>query len=168
MTSAARGGDTLLSELGGLLDRLDPVPPGLIDQGRQIFCWRSIDAELAAELAELSFDSLLDQDLALAVRSGDGSVLGPRMLGFGAVVDGEDLSIEVEVSATEGQCTMIGQLEPAGATTIGLQSRDGGVLEVPVDDVGRFSIRSVPSGPVRLRIEHGGRLVQTTWVSYVG
>ena len=163
MTSAARG-DTLLSELGGLLDRLDPVPPGLIDQGRQIFCWWSIDAELA----ELSFDSLLDQDLALAVRSGDGSVLGPRMLGFGAVVDGEDLSIEVEVSSTEGQCTMIGQLEPAGATTIGLQSRDGGVIEVPVDNVGRFSVRSVPSGPVRLRIEHGGRLVQTTWVSYVG
>jgi len=163
MTSAARG-DTLLSELGGLLDRLDPVPPELIDQGRQIFCWRSIDTELA----ELSFDSLLDQDLALAVRSGDGSVLGPRMLGFGAVIDGEDLSIEVEVSATEGQCTMIGQLEPSGATTIGLQSRDGGVIEVPVDDVGRFSVRSVPSGPVRLRIEHGGRLVQTTWVSYVG
>jgi hypothetical protein len=163
MTSAARG-DTLLSELGGLLDRLDPVPPELIEQGRQIFCWRSIDTELA----ELSFDSLLDQDLALAVRSSDGSVLGPRMLGFGAVIDGEDLSIEVEVSATEGQCTMIGQLEPAGATSIGLQSRDGGVIEIPVDDVGRFSVRSVPSGPVRLRIEHGGRLVQTTWVSYVG
>jgi len=62
---------------------------------------------------------------------------------------------------------MIGQLEPAGATTIGLQSRDGGVIEVPVDDVGRFSVGSVPSGPVRLRIEHGGRLVQTTWVSYI-
>jgi hypothetical protein len=163
MTSAARG-DTLLIELDALLNRLDPMPPELIDQARQIFCWRSIDAELA----ELSFDSLLDQDLALAVRSGDGSVLGPRMLGFGAVVDGEDLSIEVEVSATDGQCTMIGQLEPAGATTISLQARDGQVIEVPVDGVGRFSVRPVPSGPVRLRIEHGGRVIQTTWVSYVG
>ena len=26
----------------------------------------------------------------------------------------------------------------------------------------------VPSGPVRLRIEHAGHLVQTTWVSYAG
>jgi hypothetical protein len=163
MTSAARG-DALLIELGGLLDRLDPMPPGLIDQARQIFCWRSVEAELA----ELSFDSLLDRDLALAVRSDDSSVLGPRMLGFGAVVDGEDLSIEVEVSAIEGQCTMVGQLEPAGARTIGVQARDGDVLEVPVDEVGRFVVRQVPSGPVRLRIEHAGHLVQTTWVSYTG
>ncbi len=137
MTSAAPG-DALLVELGGLLDRLDPVPLELIDQARQIFCWRSVDAELA----ELSFDSLLDRELALAVRSGDGSVLGPRMLGFGAVVDGEDLSIEVEVSAIDGQCTMIGQLEPAGATTIGVQARGGDVVEVPVDDAG--SIRRAP------------------------
>ena len=163
MTSAARS-DALLVALGGLLDRFDPVPPELIDQGRQIFCWRSVDAELA----ELSFDSLLDHDLALAVRSGDGSVLGPRMLGFGAVVDGDDLSIEVELSVIDGQPTLIGQLEPAGATTIGVQACDGKIVEVPVDDVGRFSVRPVPSGPVRLRIERGGRLVQTTWVSYVG
>ena len=162
MTSAAQG-DALLVELGGLLDRLDPVPPELIDQARQIFCWRSVDAELA----ELSFDSLLDRDLALAVRSGD-AIFGPRMLGFGAVVDGEDLSIEVEVSAMDGQCTMIGQLEPAGATTISVQARDGGVVEVPVDEVGRFTVRPVPSGPVRLRIDHAGHQVQTTWVSYTG
>jgi hypothetical protein len=164
MTSAARGDAALLIELGGLLDRLDPVPPELIHQARQIFCWRSVEAELA----ELSFDSLLDRDLALAVRSDDSSVLGPRMLGFGAVVDGEDLSIEIEVSAIDGRYTMVGQLEPAGATTIGVQARDGEVIEVPVDEVGRFVVPQVPSGPVRLQIEHAGRLVQTTWVSYAG
>jgi hypothetical protein len=163
MTSA-RGGDALLAELGELLDRLDPVPPELPDQARQMFCWRSVDAELA----ELSFDSLLDRDLAIAVRSGDGSVLEPRMLGFGAVVDGEDLSIEVEVSATDGRCTMIGQLDPPGARTIGVQVRDGEILEAPVDEAGRFVVRPLPSGPVRLRIEHAGRLVHTTWVSYAG
>lgn len=146
------------------MDRFDPVPRELIDQAHQIFCWRSVEAELA----ELSFDSFLDHDLALAVRSGGGSVLEPRMLGFGAVVDGEDLSIEVEVSAIDGQCTMIGQLEPAGANSVGVQAHDGEVVEVPVDEVGRFSVRPVPSGPVRLRVEHAGRVVQTTWVSYVG
>ena len=163
MTSAARG-DALLVELGGLLDRLDPMPPELIEQARQLFCWRSVETELA----ELSFDSLLDRDLALAVRSAAGTTLGPRMLGFGAVVDGEDLSIEIEVSAIDGQCTMIGQLEPAGAAIIGVQARDGVLVEVPVDEVGRFTVRPVPSGPVRLRIEHAGHLVQTTWVSYTG
>jgi hypothetical protein len=90
------------------------------------------------------------------------------MLGFGAAVDGEDLSIEVELSAIDGQPTLIGQIEPAGATTIGVQACDGEIVEVPVDDVGRFSVRPVPSGPVRLRIDHAGRPVQTTWVSYVG
>ena len=162
MTSAAAD-VTLLVELGRLMDRLDPVPPESIDRARQLFCWRSVEAELA----ELSFDSLLDRDLALAVRSG-GSVLEPRMLGFGAVVGGEDLSIEVEVSATDGQCTMIGQLDPPGATTICVEGRDGEVLEAPVDEVGRFVVGPVPSGPLRLRIEHAGHQVHTTWVSYAG
>jgi hypothetical protein len=161
MTSAARG-DALLLELGELLDRLDPMPPELVDQARQVFCWRSIDAELA----ELSFDSLLDRELALAMRSADESVLEPRMLGFATVIDGDDICIEVEVSATDGQCTIIGQLEPPGAATIGVQARDRETLEVPVDAVGRFVVRSVPSGPVRLQVHHAGRLVQTTWVSY--
>ena len=161
MTSAADV--TLLVELGRLLDRLDPVPPECLDQARQLFCWRSLDAELA----ELSFDSLVDRDVALAVRSGE-SVLEPRMLGFGAVVDGEDLSIEVEVSATDGQCTMVGQLDPPGATSIAIEARGGETLEAPVDEVGRFVVRPVPSGPVRLRIEHAGHLVHTTWVSYAG
>jgi hypothetical protein len=163
MTSAM-GGDALVAELGWLLDRLDPVPPELLDQARQVFCWRSVDAELA----ELSFDSFLDRDLAVAVRADDGSVLEPRMLGFGAVVDGEDLSIEVEVSAMDGQSTMIGQLDPAGARTISVQAHDGEVVEVPVDEVGRFVVRPVPSGPVRLRVQHAGHLVHTTWVSYAG
>jgi hypothetical protein len=90
------------------------------------------------------------------------------MLGFGAVVDGEDLSIEVEVSATDGQCTMVGQLDPPGATSIAVEARGGETLEAPVDEVGRFVVRPVPRGPVRLRIEHAGHLVHTTWVSYAG
>ena len=164
MTSTM-GGDALLVELACLLDRLDPMPPELLDQGRQIFCWRSVDAELA----ELSFDSLLDLDLALAVRAADdGSTLEPRMLGFGAVVGGEDLSIEVEVSAMDGQSTMIGQLDPVSVKTIGIEASDGRVLEVPVDEVGRFVLRPVPGGPVRLRIDHAGHLVHTTWVCYAG
>jgi hypothetical protein len=160
--TAAEGDAALLVELGGLLARLDPMPPEVLDQARRLFCWRSVDVELA----ELAFDSLLDREVALAVRSGEESILEPRMLGFDATVDGTDLSIEVEVSTMDGQCTMIGQLSPAGADTISVQGGDGHVVDVPVDEVGRFLLRPVPSGPVRLRVVHAGHAVQTTWVTY--
>jgi hypothetical protein len=158
----APGGDALLDELGGLLARLDPVPPQVLYQARRLFCWRSVDAELA----ELTFDSLLDPEVALAARSDRDSMLEPRMLGFAATIDGTDLSIEVEVSTMDGECTMIGQLSPAGAGTISVQTGDGNVADVPVDEVGRFLLRPVPSGPVRLRVLHAGCAVQTTWVTY--
>lgn len=160
--SAVRGGDALLGELQGLLARVDPVPPELLDQVRRSFCWRTIDAELA----ELSFDSLTDQESALAVRSGGDTALEPRMLGFGAVVLGEELSIEVEVSSSGDGCVLVGQVSPAGASAVEVQEGGGGSTEVPVDELGRFVIEPVPGGPVRLRVEHAGRVVQTTWVSY--
>lgn len=159
--TAVADGDALLSELQCLLDRVDPVPPLLLEQVRRSFCWRTVDAELA----ELSYDSLVDRPAALAVRSGDPG-LEPRMLSFGAVVDGADLSIEVEASATADRYTLVGQIYPAGATAVQVEAGDGGSTEVPVDELGRFFIEPVPRGPVRLRIDHVGRLVQTTWVSY--
>jgi hypothetical protein len=163
--TATSGGDALLGELGELgelLARLDPMPPQLLDQARRAFCWRTVDAELA----ELSFDSLVDRDAALAVRAGD-TALEPRMLGFGAVVDGEDLSIDVEVSTAAGRSALIGQLWPAGAAVVEMQACGGGSTEVPTDELGRFLIQPVPRGPVRLQVRHAGRVVQTTWVSYV-
>ena len=161
MTSMA-GGDALLGELGGLLSRLDPLPPQLLDQVRRAFCWRTVDAELA----ELSFDSLVDRDDALAVRAATDAALEPRTLGFGAVVDGDDLSIEVEVSATPDGPSLVGQVWPAGAATVEVQTGVGGATAVPADELGRFLVEPVPLGPVRLSVRHGDRLVQTTWVSY--
>jgi hypothetical protein len=160
--TAMSGGDALLGELRELLARVDPMPPQLLDQVRRSFCWRTVDAELA----ELSFDSLMDRDAALAVRSGGDTALEPRMLGFGAVVDGADLSIDVEVSTAGGRSALIGQLWPAGATVVEMQECSGGSTEVPTDELGRFLIEPVPRGPIRLRVRHAGRVVQTTWVSY--
>lgn len=155
-------GDALLRELDDLLARLDPVPPGLVDQVRRSFCWRTIDAELA----ELSFDSLVDREVALAVRAGDLD-LEPRLLGFGAVVDGVDVSIELEVSTSGSVSCLVGQLWPAFASTVDVQAGAGRGATVPVDELGRFQVEPVPQGPVRLRVHHGRRVVQTTWVSYV-
>jgi hypothetical protein len=160
--TAVEGGDALLGELQGLLARIDPMPPQLLEQVRRSFCWRTVDAELA----ELSFDSLTDQESSLALRSGAAAALEPRMLGFGAVVHGEDLSIEVEVSPNGERRALVGHIFPAGATAVEVQAGAGGSTEVPVDEFGRFSVEPVPCGPVRLRVEQAGRVVQTTWVSY--
>jgi hypothetical protein len=88
------------------------------------------------------------------------------MLGFGAVVHGQDLSIEVEVDSSGDGCVLVGQVFPAGASAVEVQVGSGGSTEVPVDELGRFVVEPVPRGPVRLRVEHAGRAVQTTWVSY--
>ena len=157
----AMADDALMRELDGLLTRLDPVPPELLEQVRRAFCWRTMEAELA----ELSFDSLVDRDGALAVRAA--TDMEPRMLGFGAVVDGEDLSIELEVTTAGGNSCLVGQIWPAGAVTADVQTGFGDTASVPVDELGRFVVEPVPQGPVRLRIRHGDRVVQTTWVSYV-
>lgn len=155
--------DDALFDLDRVLARLDPVPPQLLEEARRAFCWRTVDAELA----ELSFDSLVDRDAALAVRAGTDLDLEPRMLGFGAVVDGEDLSIELEVTAAGGASCLVGQLWPAGADLADVQTGAGETATVPIDELGRFVVEPVPQGPVRLRIRHRDRIVQTTWVSYV-
>ena len=151
--------ECLMLELRSLLTRLDPVDPRLLDQARFAYCWRSVDSELA----ELSFDSLVDHDTALAVRAGGDPAREPRMLGFGAVVGGEDVAIEVEVTPGPGRPALVGQLLPPEAATVELQAVDS----VQADELGRFLIEAVPGGPVRLCVRHGERLVHTTWVSYV-
>ena len=89
------------------------------------------------------------------------------MLGFGAVVDGEDVAIEVEITPGPGRPSVVGQLLPPEATTVELQVGTGEVESVRTDELGRFLIEQLPAGPVRLCVRHGERLVQTTWVSYV-
>ena len=162
MTTVTGNGD-LMAELRSLFDRLDPVDPRLLDHARFAYCWRSVDSELA----ELSFDSLVDHDMALAVRAGGDPAAEPRMVGFGAVVGGEDVAIEVEVAAGPGGPALVGHLLPAAATTVELQAGTGQITTVQADDLGRFLIERVPTGPVRLLVRLHDRLIHTTWVSYL-
>ena len=63
--------ERLLAELRQFGRMLDPVPAQVLFAARGSLAWRRLDADLA----ELSFDSLVDGDLELAgVRSGDDSV----------------------------------------------------------------------------------------------
>lgn len=155
--------EDLLDELRSLFSRVDPVEPRLYEQARSAYTWRTVDAELA----ELSFDSLMDRELASTVRDDGTATLGPRMLGFGAVLGDADVAIEVEISPGPRSPVLIGQLLPAVAGRVELQCADGRTSVVLADELGRFRVEPVPPGPLRLRVRHGDPVVQTTWVSYV-
>lgn len=160
--------DELLAELRAMLGELDPVDPGLLEQARQAYSWRTIDAELA----ELSYDSFADREVLAAVRDGGVPGTGPRLLGFGTDLSGDEedpLTVEVEVTAGAGRGSLVGQLMPPRSALVHVErfdARTGRTDPVPADDLGRFRIDPVPVGPVRLRIDTGDRVIETSWVSY--
>jgi hypothetical protein len=150
--------EQLLAELRRLGRMLDPVPAEVVFAARGSLAWRRVDADLA----ELSFDSLVDGDLELAgVRSGDDSV---RLVSF----EGPDLIIEVEVAGSGAERRLVGQLVPPQAATIQLRSpsRAGGAaLDTRADALGRFNLDLMSSGPASLRCSlASGRTIETGWV----
>ena len=158
--------EELLAELRLLGRMLDPVPDQVIFAARGSLAWRRVDAELA----ELSFDSLVDSDLELAgVRSGDDSV---RLVSF----DGPDLTVEVEVEVTGlgDRRRLVGQLVPPQIASIELRSASEGRLSpggppsgpgTQADTLGRFSLDLVAAGPTSLRCSlSSGRTIETGWV----
>ena len=146
----------LEDELRGVLARLDPVPPGLVEAGVGAFAWRTIDADLA----ELVFDSLVDQDEAALVR---GDQAG-RLLSFRAGT----LTIEVEVTATGPSRRLMGQLMPPQRGDVDIRHGDS-TTTVEADELGRFSAGPLPAGPVSLRCRPGSAPDQppivTEWIS---
>lgn len=157
--------EDLLAELGDALRAEREVPGALVEAGKAIFTWRSVDAELA-ELtrAHLTYDSLVDDaalqgddaGLLVGVRSEQSAAL--RALTFAA----DELSIELEV--TDG--AVLGQLVPPQAATVEVLTPDSARIEVPVDDVGWFTVRPVPTSRFRLtcRLTSGASVV-TDWIS---
>jgi hypothetical protein len=160
--------DELIGELHALFTELDPIDPVLLEQARLAFGWRTIDADLA----ELTYDSLADREVMAAVRDGGLAGSGPRLLGFGTDITGEDadaVTVEVEVTTQRRHATLVGQLMPPGRATVQVLRfgcPGGSASRVETNDLGQFRIEPVPVGPVRLRIELGARVVETSWVSY--
>jgi hypothetical protein len=158
--------DELLAELRTLFSEVDPPDPLLLEQARLAFAWRTIDADLA----ELAYDSVADLEVLAGVRDGGAAGSGPRLLGFGTDRAGEDgVTVEVEVNTERARSTLVGQLMPPMPATVSVYSSGtctGPVAVLPADDLGRFRIDPVPIGPVRLRIDTGDRVIETSWVSY--
>ncbi|MFY1636499.1 hypothetical protein ACN27F_25025 [Solwaraspora sp. WMMB335] len=143
--------DRLLIELGAALRDSGPVREEFLDAALAAFSWRTVDAELA--VAELTFDSACDREPVGLTRS----VGTDRTLTFrsGPVV------VEIEVTATG----VVGQLSPASQGRVSARTAAGQYEDVPVDELGFFSMGVPPVGPVQLRASTAKYTVRTCWVS---
>lgn len=147
--------DRMIEELRALGSRIDPPPQLLTDFARAALGWRTLDAELA----ELTYDSAVDDTLVATVR---GAVRGPRLLTF----DLGEVTVEVEVTADGDQRRLIGQVVPMQPARIEVR-HSGGVTAVDADELGRFGADGLSAGPVSLRCrldaDDGERVVHTDW-----
>lgn len=146
----------LEEELRAAAARVEPVPALLLEAAVGAFRWRTIDADLA----ELVFDSLVDQDEAALVRGGQPG----RLLSFQA----GDLAMEVEVTGTGASRRLVGQLVPPQRANVAIRHGND-VVTIEADELGRFSASSLHAGPISLRCSPGSEAVRrpvvTDWVS---
>lgn len=148
-----KGSGDAMTMFSALAARMDPVPQSVLDAARGSFTWRTIDAELA----EIAFDSVVDGDLA-GVR---GRLSGPRLLTFEAA----DIAIELEVTQVGDRRRLVGQVVPSDAADVEVRHGEGSTA-VDIDDMGRFAVDEVPSGPVSVRVRRPDQdPVDTDWVT---
>ncbi len=156
---SAPWGDALAEDeklLADLRDagRLDPVPLDAVAAARSSFAWRTLDSELAA----LRYDSLVDDQALVGIRSAEPP---PRLLTFEAPA----LTVEVEAAPNGSHRRLIGQLVPPQPARIDVR-HPAGTIPVEADDLGRFAVDDVPPGPVSLYVEGLGDnavAVTTDW-----
>ena len=134
--------------------RLEAVPVEAFAAAKSAFAWRTLDAELAA----LTYDSDIAEDAMAGMRSTGTAV--PRALTFEA----SGLTVELEVVEGDGGRRLLGQLVPPQPGTV--EARQfAATTTVEADEVGRFTVVGLQSGPVSLRCEAqgGGAAVVTDW-----
>lgn len=139
-------GGALEEELRQAAGVLDPLPPALLQVAIDAYALHDLDARVA----ELTFDSLVD---AIPVR---GVTDAPRMLTFSA----GEVMLDVEVTARG----LMGQVLPPQPARIEVLGGPGSTVPLTVDDMGRFSADSAPSGPFALRLRTGEDVVVTEWL----
>jgi hypothetical protein len=143
--------EALLAALRQALRARQAVPAEFVEAGQNAFAWHNIDAELA----QLTYDSSRDADLASSMRTEAASI---RALTFTSA----HLTIELEVAPD----SLLGQIVPTQTATIEVQSRTSPETAVSADEIGCFVIRPIPSVPFRLQCRTGtGIDVLTGWIT---
>jgi len=119
---------------------------------RALFAFRNVDAELM-EVVELDGDQLE------AVRGG-APTSRMHFFEFG------ELSLDVELTMTGGFCEVVGVVaDPGGSagTSVTVDTMGASFTTMPDED-GRFAVRNVPEGMVRISLDRGSRpKVATPW-----
>jgi hypothetical protein len=142
----------LLALLQRVAEQVDPVPELSYDLARATFGLRDLDSQLAA----LMHDSALEAG-DLVRRGGDADV---RLLSYEA----GDLMVELQVSASGASRTILGEVVGGRVERIAVQT-DGPGVEVQPDELGRFRLADLPTGPFRIRLQMtDGRSITTSWV----
>lgn len=118
--------EALLRALRGVLRPRTEPPAAVLAAARELFGLRDLEAELAA----LTYDSLLD-DAPVGIRA----AAQPRILTFTA----ENLTIEVEIDAGPTGRRLLGQLVPAQAAELELRW-DNEKIAATADELGRFTL----------------------------
>ena len=147
--------EQLLSRLGAVLDAADPVPPEVVAAAKSVVPRLELEFDVDAIMAEIVFDSASGE--LVGVR---GTQEATRELTLSAP------GVEIElVVLSDGARRLVGQLVPPQTGTIELTSGDE-VRTEQADELGRFTFKEVPEGPIRLscRLDAGGQVVQTNWL----
>ncbi len=143
--------EELLAALRQALLARQAVPSGFVEAAQNAFAWHNIDAELA----ELTYDSVRDDEMATSVRAEAASI---RALTFSSA----HLTIELEVT----QESLLGQIVPTQTATVTVQPSAGNETLVQTDEIGCFSIRPIPSSPFRLHCRtFAGLDTLTGWIN---
>jgi hypothetical protein len=150
--------DDLLVALRQAVRERQAVPPEFVEAARNAFAWRNFDAELA----RLSFDSARDEDRAASVRAGPVPARAEPASVRALTFTSAHLTIELEVT----QDSMLGQVVPAQPAMIRVQPRTGAETALEADEIGRFTVQPIPSGPFRLHCRTApGVDALTGWIS---
>jgi hypothetical protein len=143
--------EALMARIRDMFRRVDAPPAWLVEAAKLSYGLRDVDLELAALVADSEDES------AVGVRAAGTTA---RMLTF----DGEDLTIELELHAAGAGPAIIGQLVPPGPAQVDVHQVGGGA-SVQADDLGRFSVDSLGSGPCRLICRRSGhKPTATPWL----
>jgi hypothetical protein len=137
--------DALWEALQGLTSRRDPVPIDVLRAAKESLAWRDPDAALAL---------LVEQSLA-GVRGEH----QPELLTFEA----GDLTIEVEMTTTGQQVSLLGQLVPPQSARVKIDHPSGPTW-LEADTLGRFAASGLARGHLRITCHPGeGKPVCTSW-----
>jgi hypothetical protein len=126
------------------------VPEQMLSAARAAFASRAKDRNWV--LAALSYDSVLDESLALRGSEQDGR----RVITF----DAGPVSVEIELAGDR----MVGQLVPPMYGDVEMMTADGVAGRVATDSVGCFVLSRPAAGPVRFRCQIETGVVLTDWV----